>query len=646
MKINGIKEAIVLAKENDVSKYLCAYYVGEKTYNVKELRKELEKALPEYMIPSYFIKLENIPLTPNGKIDRKALAKVDLSLIKKEYVAPQNEVQEQFVAVIGSVLGLDKVSIKDSFFDIGGDSIKAIQVASRLRKYEINVEVKDILASKNIEMMAKCIKVSTIKAEQDVIEGEVIPTPIQKEFIEIQDKAYKHFNQALMVYSKEGFDEEILKAVMTKIIGHHDALRMVIRKEHSKYSLYNRGLDGNLYDFYKFNYENMEEKDLSEIINKEANNIQASMDLENGPLVKVALFKTKEGDHLLMAIHHHVVDGVSWRIILEDLSNGYKALKEGEKVELPSKTTSFKEWSEKQYEYSNSKKLLKELKYWKEVTDKSVEQIPRDKEIKGSTFKDKKNIIVKLNTEDTKNLLKESNRAYNTEINDILIGSLGIAARKWKGLNNLAITLEGHGREDILKDVDITRTIGWFTTTYPVVLDLNQENIGKSIKKTKEILRKVPDKGIGYGILKQLTSCKNKNNEEMELKTDIGFNYLGQFDEDTNNEVFKNSNMPTGNSLGQEFKLLNSIEINSMISDGELNIDISYNSLEYNESSIENFGDLYKQSLITVVKHCMEKEETEYIGVDYGVNEYSIEEIDELKNFVEKEIGENIVVEK
>ncbi|NFL97255.1 amino acid adenylation domain-containing protein, partial [Clostridium botulinum] len=646
LKINGIKEALVLAKENDVSKYLCAYYVGEKAYNVKELRKELEKALPEYMIPPYFIKLENIPLTPNGKIDRKALAKVDLSLIKKEYVAPKNEVQEQFVAVIGSVLGLDKVSIKDSFFDIGGDSIKAIQVASRLRKYEINVEVKDILASKNIEMMAKCIKVSTIKAEQDVIEGEVIPTPIQKEFIEIQDKAYKHFNQALMVYSKEGFDEEILKAVMTKIIGHHDALRMVIRKEHSKYSLYNRGLDGNLYDFYKFNYENMEEKDLSEIINKEANNIQASMDLENGPLVKVALFKTKEGDHLLMAIHHHVVDGVSWRIILEDLSNGYKALKEGEKVELPSKTTSFKEWSEKQYEYSNSKKLLKELKYWKEVTDKSVEQIPRDKEIKGSTFKDKKNIIVKLNTEDTKNLLKESNRAYNTEINDILIGSLGIAARKWKGLNNLAITLEGHGREDILKDVDITRTIGWFTTTYPVVLDLNQENIGKSIKKTKEILRKVPDKGIGYGILKQLTSCKNKNNEEMELKTDIGFNYLGQFDEDTNNEVFKNSNMPTGNSLGQEFKLLNSIEINSMISDGELNIDISYNSLEYNESSIENFGDLYKQSLITVVKHCMEKEETEYIGVDYGVNEYSIEEIDELKNFVEKEIGENIVVEK
>ncbi len=132
----------------------------------------------------------------------------------------------------------------------------------------------------------------------------------------------------------------------------------------------------------------------------------------------------------------------------------------------------------------------------------------------------------------------------------------------------------------------------------------------------------------------------------MELKTDIGFNYLGQFDEDTNNEVFKNSNMPTGNSLGQEFKLLNSIEINSMISDGELNIDIRYNSLEYNESSIQNFGDLYKQSLITVVKHCMEKEETEYIGVDYGVNEYSIEEIDELKNFVKKEIGENIVVEK
>ncbi|WP_434296523.1 non-ribosomal peptide synthase/polyketide synthase [Clostridium sporogenes] len=642
-----IKEAVVIdRKDQGGNKYICAFVVGEGKLSIDKMKEDIANQLPNYMVPTYIIQLDSMPLNQNGKIDKKALPEVDLSLISKEYVAPKNEIQKKFSAVIGEVLGLDKVSIKDSFFDIGGDSIKAIQVASRLRKYEINVEVKDILASKNIEMMAKCIKVSTIKAEQGVVEEEVIPTPIQKEFIEMQDKAYKHFNQAMMLYSKEGFDEEILKAVMGKIIEHHDALRMVIRKKDNKYSLYNKGLDGKLYDFYKFNYENIEDKDLSEMMNKEANSIQASMDLENGPLVKVALFKTKEGDHLLMAIHHHVVDGVSWRIILEDLSNGYKALKEGKKVELSSKTTSFKEWAEKQYEYSNSKKLLKELKYWKEVTDESVEQIPRDKEIKESTFKAQKNIIVKLNKEDTKNLLKESNRAYNTEINDILISSLGIAAKNWKGLNNLAITLEGHGREDILKNVDITRTIGWFTTTYPVVLDLNQEDIGKSIKKTKEVLRKVPNKGIGYGILKYLTLGENKNNEELELKTDIGFNYLGQFDEDTNNEVFKNSSMPTGNSLGQDFKALNSIEINSMISDGELNIDISYNSLEYNEFSIENFGDLYRQALKNVVKHCMEKEETEYIGVDYGVNEYSVEEIDELKDFVKKEIGENIVVEK
>ncbi|MCR1976067.1 amino acid adenylation domain-containing protein [Clostridium sporogenes] len=647
LKNEQIKEAIVIdRKDQGGNKYICAYIVAKSKLNVDKIKEDIANELPIYMVPAYIVQLDSMPLNQNGKIDKKALPEVDLSLISKEYVAPKDDTQKKFAAVIGEVLGLDKVSIKDSFFDIGGDSIKAIQVASRLKKYEINIEVKDILASKNIEIMAKCIKDSKIKAEQGIVQGEVIGTPIQKEFIEIQDKAYKHFNQAMMVYSKEGFDEEILKAVMERIIEHHDALRMAIRKENNKYNLYNKGLDGKLYDFYKFNYENIEEKDLNEKINEKANNIQASMDLKDGPLVKVALFKTKNGDHLLMVIHHNVVDGVSWRIILEDLSNGYKALKEGKKVELPAKTTSFKEWAEKQYEYSNSKKLLKELKYWKEVTDKSVEQIPRDKGIKESTFKDQKNIIVKLNQKDTKNLLKESNRAYNTEINDILISSLGIAVKRWKGLNNLAITLEGHGREDILKDVDITRTIGWFTITYPVVLDLEQKDIGKVVKKTKETLRKVPNKGIGYGILKHLTLDENKNNEKLDLKADIGFNYLGQFDEDTNNEVFTNSNMPTGICIGQDFKFSNSISINSMISNGELNIDISYNSLEYNESSIENLGNCYKQALINVVEHCMKKEETEYIGADYGVNDYSIEEIDELKDFVKKEIGENIVVEK
>jgi len=379
---------------------------------------------------------------------------------------------------------------------------------------------------------------------------------------------------------------------------------------------------------------------------KEAQKLQESMDIEEGPLVKAGLFKTIDGDHLLLAIHHLAVDGVSWRIIFEDFVNWYRALKEGKKIILPAKTTSFKEWAEKQKEYGNSKKILNELRYWNKLCKEKLNRIPgcggeREISIKDTTVK-----TVIFGKETTGKLLRETNRAYNTEINDILLAALGMAVKEWSGIDKTAIALEGHGREEIINGVDITRTVGWFTSYYPVVLDVRDSEIGTVIKRTKENLRSIPQKGVGYGILKYLTKEEYKKDMEIDIAPDISFNYLGQYDQDINNELFTYSSLSGGSNASPDFKMLCSIQINSMVKNGELHVIIDFSEKEFERETIEKLANIYENALTEIIRHCSEKKETEYTPSDYGVNEYSIEEIEEIKAHVKENIGSNVVIRK
>jgi amino acid adenylation domain-containing protein/non-ribosomal peptide synthase protein (TIGR01720 family) len=622
---------------------LCAYIVPNVLHlSVRELREYLRGKLPSFMIPLYFVQLEKLPLTPGGKVDRNALpapTSADIRDADEAPKAPGTEIEKRLAAAWQEVLGIEGIGIDDDFFEIGGDSIKAVQVSARLLKYGLKMQISDLLANPTIKQLGQCIKRTDNcrVPEQGTVEGKVPLTSIQKWFFRNNFIDSHHFNQSVMIYREVGFDESLVRQLFANIVAHHDALRMVYREEENGIVQWNRGPEGPL-----FHLEVMDLKDSPDIaaeIEKAANKIQRAIDLETGPLVRLGLFKTLTGDHLLMVIHHLVTDGVSWRILLEDIATGYSQLEKGEKIVLQEKTDAFRYWSQKLVEYSESKTLLKELEYWKAIEETGICNLTKDFEKTGEKEKNNnstsESVIMNLDEGDTEILLKEVNQAYNTEINDILLTALGMAVKGWARIEKPVINLEGHGRENIIAGVDISRTIGWFTSQFPVVLDMSRwEDLSYGIKFVKETLRKIPNKGIGYGILRYLTPSEKRKGLTPGMEPGISFNYLGQFDRGNRDGIFKISEMKMGDTVSPQSERTHTLNISGIITEGKLTLIFNYNKYEYKRFTIEKLVDGFRSHLLKIIHHCAKKEDRELTPVDMKYSKLTIEKLEELEDRV------------
>ncbi|MFC8148507.1 bacitracin non-ribosomal peptide synthetase BacC [Bacillus paralicheniformis] len=625
---DDIKEAFIVAREDHKgAKQLCAYFTADAELPFEDIRTYLMRELPEYMIPSSFVQIEKMPLSANGKIDTAALPEPQPGK-ETEYEPPRNETEEKLVQIWEEVLGIDKIGVTHHFFAAGGDSIKALQMISRLSREGLSLEMKDLFANPQIKSLSRYVKAESDKsASYETVEGEVLLTPIQQEYFSLNKTDRNHYNHAVMLYRKNGFDESIVKRVFKEIIKHHDALRTVFTEEDGKIIQYNRGPDKQLFDL--FVYDVSSENDQPQKVYQLATELQQSIDIETGPLVKLALFKTNNGDHLLIIIHHLVVDGISWRILFEDLAIGYSQLANGEKLEFYPKTASYQAYARHIAEYAKSAKLLSEKQYWLKAIAEDVEFLDMNENAGAFKVEDSPTFSTELEKEETKRLLRETNRAYHTEINDILITALLVAARDMTGQNQLRITLEGHGREQVADGIDISRTVGWFTSKYPVFIDLGQEtDMSRTIKMVKEHLRNVPNKGIGYGILKYLT----RDSEIAKgAASPILFNYLGQLDEDINSGEFSSSHLPPGESAGKGITREHPLEINAVVFREKLAIQTTYNTRAYSEDVVRAFAQNYKEALKAVIRHCAEREGTEKTPSDYGDKGISLDQLEEIK---------------
>lgn len=633
LKYQSVKETVVVAKEGqDGDKYLCAYIVGEGELTITELRDHLFHNLPDYMIPSYFVQLEKMPLSPNGKADRKALPQPNTNIrTGVEYAAPRNDIEESVVKVWQAVLKVEKVSIKDNFFSLGGDSIKAIQVLSQLSQSGLKLEMRDLFQHPTIETLSSYITVIKQKINQGIVKGEVRFSPMQSWLFEQSFIDKQHFNQAVMLYGKKGFEESIIRKVFSKIVAHHDALRMVVKDMANKRGLFNREIEGELYSIETVDLANNPK--YRELIKKKTEEIQQSIDLNHGPLIKLGLFKTNIGDHLLIVIHHLVIDGVSWRIILQDLFSGYIQALNNEAILFAGKTDSFKDWVNELAVYANSRGLLNEIEYWHKLETTNIKLLPQDKDIKRRSSRQNDHIQCKLTKEETEKLLKQVNSAYNTEVNDILLTALGLTVAEWAGDGSVLVNLEGHGREEIIKEIDISRTVGWFTAQYPIVLNTSGgQDLAYKIKTVKESMRKIPNKGIGYGILKYMTSPENKGVLRCNLKPEINFNYLGQFDGDVNTELFTVSDIPAGNSISPNMENLYKLDINGIVTKGRLTLNFTYHKDEYEYSTIRTIVDKFRKNLLYIIDHCAALDTTEMTPSDFTLKNITIESLEDLED--------------
>ncbi|MEI4803295.1 amino acid adenylation domain-containing protein [Bacillus sp. FJAT-51639] len=623
-----INEAIVTTQEINGTTFLFGYVVGEKNIDLEQILEALAKQLPEYMIPTKLMQIDKIPIAFSGKANRKALPKFDWTDSVVSYESPKNEMEELLTQIWIEVLNISEVGTHDNFFHIGGDSIKGLQIISKLKAKGYELTLKDLFQNPKIQNLALYVKKNARIPNQGPIEGDVILSPIQSRFFKEQGKSLNHFNQSVMLFNSEGFNEDYIKLVFEKLLTHHDALRMKYENESGLFKQTNTGIDNITVDLIVNNFEDYDNVD--ELIELEANQIQSSLNIFEGPLMKVGLFKTSDGDHLLIVIHHLVIDGVSWRIILQDLESLYTGLITGNKIQLPPKTDSYQKWANHLYQYATSEELLVEKEYWLNVQQDPAHLIRKDKYAEDDTFGVSSNIEFTLDNEYTKKLLNEAHQVYNTEISDILLTALGLSMAEWKKSGQTLIYLEGHGRESFIEDIDISRTVGWFTSLYPVLLDIDVEKeLSYQIKHVKDSIKRIPNKGFGYAVLKYLNEAAKV---ELNQKPEVSFNYLGQFDTDVNTSLFNYSNIPSGQEIGKDIVRSVVLDINCMIKDGQLTVVFNYNTKEFKESNVQQLVELYQQKLIEIINHCCNKTAVEKTPTDFTYNQLSIEELGNLAN--------------
>ncbi|MBZ0256695.1 amino acid adenylation domain-containing protein, partial [bacterium] len=623
--LDEIDQAAVEARLTSVgTKELVAYYSTRRPVAEAQLRERLAEGLPDYMVPSRWIELERLPLNRNGKIDRKQLPEPDAAApAVSKGAPPRNETEQALLEVWRAVLGRPGIGVHDNYFEAGGDSIRAIQIVSRLRQLGWDIEIRHLFQHLTVAELAP--KLSAAQHDEridEMVEGEVKLTPIQRWFFEEHADDLHHFNQSVMLKPSQPIDAEALKDALKDIWAHHDALRIQYHKPRGAYQQYNRGLDVYL-DFEVVDCRAESNEDA--FIEQRAQAAQSSFDLQNTPLMKAVLFETSRGERLLWIIHHLVVDGVSWRILLEDLDAAYRARANNAEPALPKKTASFQQWAEALHGFAQDAAFKQEADCWREALAQSATAAPRDD--KGpNVYGDCDVVQLELSSEDTQRLLTQSHHAYSTEMNDLLLTALGRAMNEWAGGDAFWITLEGHGREALPQPVDVSRTVGWFTSMFPFQLRANADSLARQIKETKEALRAVPRKGMGYGVLRYLSEAEGLQAPPAPLS----FNYLGQFDAEGGDGVFTIVDESCGKTLGARLRRDVELELVSLVANGRMALSVIYNQRRHKKESVEDFLQAFRNQLNAVSEHCSQQAASEITPSDCTDCPLSLNQFDEL----------------
>uniref|UniRef100_UPI0035A65647 non-ribosomal peptide synthetase n=1 Tax=Pseudomonas putida TaxID=303 RepID=UPI0035A65647 len=626
LELPSVQEAVVLAQDGPSGKQLVGYVVpADSTQDEGVLRDSLREALkaglPDYMVPAHLLLLDKLPVTPNGKLDRKALPQPDASQLQGEYIAPQSELEQQIAAIWADVLKLEKVGLTDNFFELGGDSIISLQVVSRARQQGIQFTPKALFLNQSVQALAAVALLADNSAvDQGPVTGITPLLPIQHWFFERAIPERHHWNQSVLLAPTQVLQASHLRGALQGLVEHHDALRLRFAQQAHFGPLAAQEL---LWERPCADMQALEQL---------VEHAQRSLDLEHGPLLRAVLAQLADGSQrLLLVVHHLAVDGVSWRVLLEDVQNAYQALCAGQPLKLPAKTSSFKAWAEQMQTYAASLQLQAELGYWQAQLQGTSDALPCDNPKGGNQQRHASSLSTRLDRETTRQLLQEAPAAYRTQINDLLLTALVRVVARWTEREQVLVRLEGHGREDLFDGIDLSRTVGWFTSMYPVKLSA-QASLAESIKYTKEQLRAVPNKGLGYGLLRYLGGTEAQAVLSALPQGEIVFNYLGQFDGSFDDEagLFMPAKEYGGAAQDAEAPLGSLLALNGQVYGGELNLAWNFSREQFDEATIRQLADDYTAELCTLIAHCCQTHNRGVTPSDFPLARLSQAQLDNL----------------
>ncbi|MCT8946633.1 non-ribosomal peptide synthase/polyketide synthase [Pseudomonas iridis] len=631
--LDGVREAVVVAQESAGSKRLVAYVVGDSSSDdyAEQLRAQLKATLPSHMVPAYVLRLERMPLTPNGKLDRKNLPKPDVSQLQQLYVAPQSVLEQQLATIWQDVLKLERVGLSDNFFELGGDSIISIQVVSRARQAGLRFTPKDLFQHQTIQALAAVVQTGEPLQviDQQPVTGATALLPIHQWFFTQAIPDRHHWNQSVMLKPAQPLDAQALEQALDALVVHHDSLRLDFVEQAQGWTAQYRDVATQAGEIILWQVEVADLAALETLGNK----AQRSLQLSDGSLIRAVLANLADGtQRLLLVVHHLVVDGVSWRILFEDLQRAYRQILSGAAVQLPAKTSAVKAWTEALQDYAASAPLQAELGFWQQQLQGATTELPCDNPQGGQQHNQAQAIRTQLDKNLTRQLLQEAPAAYRTQVNDLLLTALARVMVRWTGDDSVLVQLEGHGREDVFDNVDLTRTVGWFTSVFPARLS-PVADLGASLKQIKEQLRAIPNKGIGFGALAHLGDESARQALQALPKPRLTFNYLGQFDgsfDAGDDALFVPTSESGGEEVNMQGPLGSPLALDGKVFGGELDLSWTFSREMFNPTTIQRLADDYLQELTALIAHCCDSANRGVTPSDFPLAKLSQAQLDLL----------------
>nr|MCR4761974.1 amino acid adenylation domain-containing protein [Lachnospiraceae bacterium] len=618
LRLSGVYQAAAAVRQGRI----VLYYAEKREQNPvseESLRNQMAKDLPDYMMPAILVKLDAMPLTPSGKVDRRALPEPG-NHRTTPFSAPVTRIQKAVTKCLQRILGLSEaVGLRDNFFELGGDSIKAIRLVSLLRDEGITVRVADIMKGKTAEWIAEYAAASDKlrKISQEPIEGPVGLSPVMNWFYELKLPVPGHFNQSVCLICRERPVPELLQKSLDAVTTQHDMLRAARTDDGLVI-----GDPSHTISIRSYECEN------AAAMTGICNELQAGMKMEQA-LACAALFHVEDKWYLVLIAHHLIIDAVSWRIILSDLETAYGQCLSGKNPTLPGKTHTYRDYVEAMRQFADSYALFLEIPYWKKVEERMRAypvSIPTDhtRVMRGLTRT--------MDRKRTERVLGAGYGKLSAEIDDALLAAAGRSYARIFKTNGVSFQFEGHGREDIGKDLVIDRTVGWFTSVYPMVVEHLSGDLKADFIRVRETRHRIPGKGVGYPALRYLRGDGTFPASE-DFCARIGFNYLGEMDTEQTGESFfvLSGDVGSGLPIAEKNVFGPDLSINAAVTDGRFSVGLTYNTAICTEEMAAAFTDGMLDELMNLCDLLDETTETEQSATDLGETEWSPEEFEAVR---------------
>jgi len=598
-EFSGVGEAAVVVQQRAGTPLLAAYVTDrrrEDPANVAALRAALERRLPTSMIPTTIVRLERLPRLPSGKVDLCALIDAGgADVAGRPYREPATSLERGLARVWSAVLGVPAVGADDNFFELGGDSILAIRVVARIRsELRVRLTASQLLAHQTVSALARLVRPADEEADV-AVEGPLPLTPIQRWFFQHLPDPPGHYSQCVLLELHRRFSASAIEHVATRLVAHHDALR----------SRFDRGANGwqartvpttsapaptTVVDLSRLPAS-------SHAIAIEACGaaLQRALSPSDGPMIRLALFDRGAGlaPRLLTTLHHLVTDAISWAILLEDLGAGLSSVANGATIDLPSKTASYQQWARSLTEHVRAGGALDEIDFWLRLLDRPYPPVPVDFEEGPNSEASVRVVSAVLTPEMTARCLAAAATRRRGGRHEVVLAALARAVANFTATRTVCLELEGHGRERVGDDLDVSRTVGWFSSLYPVMLELGTStDPWHELDAVSAQLRGIPRAGIGYGLLRYLSADPRAARLAALRRPEISFEYLGTLDSLVGpGPVFTAVHDPCGPRCDGRAERRYLLEVTAFVASGRLHVHIGYSANRHGAATVQRFMD-------------------------------------------------------